>query len=151
MKQALFLLFLLFTTSFNTFSQTTNDVKPTVEEPSEDRVYDFAEVNPEYPTGINGLRKEVGMNYIIPKDYNGVGGTIVVRFVVDTDGSVQNITILKGLADCDSCNEMAIESLRSLEHKFNPGLQDGEAVRVHYTIPIVLKNKPKKKKKKPIN
>ncbi len=98
--------------------------------------YDFVEVNPEYPGGINALRKEVQRNYQIPKSLPQ-GGTITCRFIVEPDGSVKTVKVLKGLTD--EANNAAVRAIKSLKHKFKPGIQGGKKVKVWYTLPIVVK------------
>ncbi len=108
----------------------------------EEKVHDFAEVMPQYPGGINALRKEVQMKYRIPRSYlnkGGYGGTLTNRFVIETDGSIGEIKVLKGIDDCPECSQAAIDAIAGVEHKFSPGLQDGEPIRVWYTLPIVIK------------
>lgn len=97
---------------------------------------------PEYPGGVYALRKEVQKAYSIPKELrNSIinSGSIVTRFVVLEDGSIGDVTILKGIDDCDACNEQAIDAIKSLSKKFTPGKQAGKPVKVNFTLPIVIK------------
>ncbi len=66
----------------------------------------------------------------------GIEGRVFMIFVVEKDGSLTDVSVLKGIgAGCDE------ESLRVLENapKWNPGKQRGNPVRVRYNFPIVFK------------
>jgi|GEM_PF-6586243 len=115
-------------------------VDPKIEK-SPPLIRDWVDQMPQYPGGIEALRKEVGRRYRIPTTYvskGGRGGTITTRFVVTENGSIGEVKILKGIDDCLSCNEQAIKAIMKLKHKFEPGLQAGEAVSVWYTLPITI-------------
>jgi len=146
MKQLILSLTLLLSCAFVAVSQGTQLPKDQIN--NEVIVYDFAEVMPEYPGGAAALRKEVGLNYQIPENYSGTGGTIVLRFIVDEMGNVIEPKILKGIQDCDECSLNAIKVIKKLSQKFTPAMQAGEKVRVNFTLPIVVKMKGKKKKKR---
>lgn len=105
---------------------------------------DFPDVMAEYPGGINALRKEVQKTFSIPRSYsqlNKSGGTIVVRFVIDEDGNVERVTILKGMEHCEPCNEEAVKVIKNLKQKFVPGKMEGKPVKVWFIIPIIIKMK----------
>lgn len=103
----------------------------------EEEVLDFAERMPEYPGGINELRKEVQKNYRIPEYFEG-RSMLVARFVVNELGQVENVQLLKSHPECDECNDEAIRVLQSIKHSFVPGTKDGKPVKVWYTLPIVI-------------
>lgn len=66
----------------------------------------------------------------------GIEGTVIVRFIVNEDGSIQDPEIVRGLEG--GCNEAAIKGI--MEHaKFRPGQQNGERVRVQFTLPITFR------------
>ena len=128
-KIFLFCCFLLTTLTF--FAQTDNE-----------QVMDFAEVMPEYPGGINDFRADVAKNFSLPKEYlrsGGSGGIITTRFVIQRDGTIGEIIILKNIDGCDECEEKVRQALRAIKKKFSPGLQDGEPVLVWYTLPVELR------------
>jgi len=109
---------------------------------TKDKVYDFAEIMPDYPGGVNALRKEAQKKFRIPASYQRSGqsgGTITTRFVVLEDGSIGQVKILKGISDCNVCNEEAVETVKGLTQKFTPAQQKGKAVKVWYTLPLVIK------------
>ena len=67
---------------------------------------------------------------------NGIQGTVVVQFIVEKDGSLSNIKVLRS-----PDNSLSKEAVRvvSSSPKWTPGRQNGEAVRVQYRIPIGFK------------
>ena len=71
----------------------------------------------------------------IAREYN-VEGRVIVKFVVDTLGAVSDIEVLKGLcASIKSVSQLAVSNLP----RWNPGIQNGKAVKVQYILPISFK------------
>lgn len=106
-----------------------------------DEIFDVVEENPSFPGGIDKFRNFLGSNIIYPRMARdlGVQGRVVVQFVVEKDGSVTDIVVVRSLGN--GTDEEAIRVLQK-SPKWNPGKQQGKAVRVKYTVPIVfsLKN-----------
>ena len=67
---------------------------------------------------------------------NGVEGKVILRFVVNTDGTIGDITVLQG-AD-SSLNEEAVRVVSEMP-QWSPGRQNGRPVRVYYTVPVHFK------------
>ena len=103
-----------------------------------EKVYDTLEVLPEFPGGVEGLMKYIGENLKYPADAieNKIEGRFVVQFVVNKIGEVTNVRTMNSLYP--SCDEEAIRVVRAMP-KWTPGKQDGKAVNVYYTLPIVYK------------
>ena len=59
-----------------------------------------------------------------------------VNFIVEPDGSVSDIKVLRGIGG--GCDEEAVRVVKSMP-KFKPGMQNGEAVRVSYTVPVIFR------------
>lgn len=95
----------------------------------------IVEVMPIYDGGENALNKFLADNIIYPANakQNNVEGTVVVQFVVETDGSISNITLLKDIGD--GCGDEALRVVRKMP-KWIPGKQNGVAVRVQYQLPV---------------
>ncbi len=100
----------------------------------------WVEQMPKYPGGMLALRKEVARKYRPPRKISRTPGvnTVIVRFVVERNGSLGDIVILKAIKDCDACSEEAIRVLKKLKHNFEPGIQAGSPVRVWFTLPITI-------------
>lgn len=64
---------------------------------------------------------------------NGVQGTAIISFIVGKDGTVEDVQVLRGI-----CEEIRVQCRDLVEAMpdWNPGLQNGEAVRVHFNLPV---------------
>lgn len=100
----------------------------------------FVEENPEFPGGPAKLLEYIQKNLEYPEAAreNEIQGRVFVGFIVEEDGSVSNVKILRGIGY--GCDEEAIRLVNSLP-KFKPGKQRGKPIRVQYTLPIVFKLK----------
>ena len=109
------------------------------EEEEEQQIFVVVEDMPQFKGGgINAFRKYVQQNIEYPTvaAENGIEGTVFVKFVVDTDGGISNVTIMRGVDP--ALNEEAQRVIRGAP-EWEPGQQRGEPVRVQFTIPIVFK------------
>ncbi|RZK72242.1 MAG: energy transducer TonB [Pedobacter sp.] len=90
---------------------------------------------PSFPGGAESLYSMISENLTYPElaIENGTSGTVYLSFVIGKDGSIEDVTVVKGIGD--GCDEAAVEVLKRMP-KWNPGIQDGKAVRVKYNIPI---------------
>lgn len=71
---------------------------------------------------------------------NGIEGTVVVRFVVEQDGSLSAIEAVREVAG--GCTEEAVAALQAINKqgkRFQPGRQNGHTVRVRYTVPVAFR------------
>ena len=100
-----------------------------------DTPFTVVEQQPEFPGGLDGLRTFLGKNLNYPRmaASSGVSGRVYVSFVVNTDGSLTDIQVLKGIGF--GCDEEAIRVMQKMPH-WKPGKQSGRAVRVKYNLPI---------------
>ncbi len=105
---------------------------------SEKLVYTFAEQNPEFPGGDKELLKIIKsrMQYPQMEFDNHIQGTVVVRFLVNTDGSVSDAIVTRKVSP--GLDREAIRLVKDLP-LFHPGRQQGKAVSVYYNLPIVFK------------
>ncbi len=100
-------------------------------------VYDTSdiEVYPEFPGGQAAFARFLSRNLRYPESAieHGVQGKILVSFIIEKNGSLSNIQILRGIGN--DCDEEAVRVL-SKSPKWTPGRQNQQNVRVAYTIPI---------------
>ena len=103
-------------------------------------VFLSVEENPKFPGGPAKLLEYIQKNLEYPEAAreNEIQGRVFVGFIVEEDGSVSNVKILRGIGY--GCDEEAIRLVNSLP-KFKPGKQRGKPIRVQYTLPIVFKLK----------
>ena len=119
-------------------------IEPTVpidiieEEIVEELPFIIVENMPTFPGGEKKMLEYVAKNVKYPQLAKEVGtqGRVFVSFVVKKDGSITNVTILRGIGS--GCDEEAIRVVKSMP-KWNPGLQCGRAVRVSCNLPINFK------------
>ncbi len=102
-----------------------------------DKPFVVVEEMPEFPGGYSAMNKFIANNIKIPEYAMPLEGKVYVRFIVDTDGSITNVSVIKGLhRDYDNA---AIKVVSKMP-KWKPGKQAGKAVRVQYEIPIKFKH-----------
>ena len=108
------------------------------EEIVEEEVFLSVEENPEFPGGTAKLLEYVQKNlkYPMMARESDIQGRVFVGFVVEKDGSISNVRVLRGIGG--DCDEEAVRVVQTLP-KFKPGKQRGNPVRVQYTLPIVFK------------
>lgn len=112
---------------------------PAPEAPKEPEIFDRAEVMPTYPGGVLELMKFLQKNIRYPSlaRENGLEGKVIVKFYVDTDGTVRDPQVLKdGVGG--GCGDEAIRVIKSMP-KWAPGSQRGKPVKVYYTLPVTFK------------
>jgi hypothetical protein len=96
--------------------------------------YEDVEVRPEFPGGINQFMDFIGKNFKMP-DYEGYGGTIKVAFIIEIDGSVTNIKVVKDLGDGTGDEAKRVVSISP---RWTSGEFRGKKVRVLYELPIKI-------------
>lgn len=114
-----------------------NSIQAVISE--ENTIYNSAgiEVKPEFPGGIRNFYAFVGKNYKMP-DELGLEGKVYVTFVVEKDGSLTDIKVLRDIGF--GTGKEAVRVLH-FSPKWNPGEQNGEKVRCTYSLPISLPQK----------
>jgi TonB family protein len=102
------------------------------------KVFDVVENMPEFPGGMAAMMQFLSENVCYPEaaEKAGTQGRVIATFIVEKDGSITNIKIVKSVS-----KELDAEAKRVIEAMPNwkPGKQNGEPVRVKYTIPITFR------------
>ena len=113
-------------------------VHETTSENYDDKVFDVVEQFPSFPGGNGKLSEFLSQNvrYPVVAAENGIEGRVIVRFIVERDGSVSNVEVAKGAEA--SLDKEAVR-VAKLMPKWNPGKQNGKAVRVNFNVPISFK------------
>ncbi len=93
------------------------------------------EVPPQFPGGNDSLRAFIECNNNWKVGRETIVGKVFVEFIVEKDGSVTNIKVLKGLNE--SCDEEA-KRIVSILPKFKPGEQSNVPVRMRMVLPITF-------------
>ena len=93
---------------------------------------------PEFPGGAVEMMKFLNENVKYPEAAMKAGtqGRVIAQFIVEADGSITNVKVLKNVSD-----EIDAEAVRVINAmpKWKPGMQSGKAVRVKYTIPVTFR------------
>ena len=114
-------------------------VEAPVEEEEEEVVFVVVETMPEFPGGQQALFKYLSENvkYPVIAQENGIQGRVICQFVVNRDGSIVDVEVVRSGGD-PSLDKEAIRVIKSMP-KWKPGKQRGKAVRVKYTVPVNFK------------
>jgi protein TonB len=115
--------------------KVVDEVPPAVEET---KVFDVVEQMPSFKGGDAALMEWLSKNikYPVVAEENGIQGRVVATFVVERDGSITDVKIVKSVDP--SLDKEAVRVLKAMP-KWIPGKQNGQAVRVKYTVPVTFR------------
>ena len=101
----------------------------------EAEIFTVVEQMPEFPGGMNRLAEYLATNIRYPQlaRESGIQGRVFINFVVEADGSVTNVRVIRSLGG--GCDEEAMRVVRNMP-RWTPGRQRGRAVRVSYNLPV---------------
>ncbi|WP_306353980.1 energy transducer TonB [Flavobacterium sp. '19STA2R22 D10 B1'] len=116
---------------------TGNETNGTDGPSTEGDVYNMSglEVKPDFPGGMAKFYAYVAKNFKTPEVSSDLKGRVIVNFVVEKDGSLSDINVIRDLGF--GTGKEAIRILKA-SPKWNPGIQNGRPVRVLYSLPIVV-------------
>ena len=100
-----------------------------------DNVFDEVDEMPQFPGGMAGMMQYLSQNIRYPQDARAAGaqGRVIVSFIVEKDGSISNARVAK--PTYSSLDEEALRVVSAMPNWW-PGKQNGEAVRVKYSVPV---------------
>lgn len=100
--------------------------------------FTIVEEMPEFPGGQEAMFAYIGKELKYPEQAveEGIEGVVFISFVVEKDGSITHVSVLRGIGG--GCNEEAVRVVSAMPN-WKPGKQRGEAVRVKYNLPIRYK------------
>ena len=116
--------------------EVTVDVEP--EEEEVEQVFLIVEDQPEPNGGMGSFYEYLGKNIRYPEQARrmGVEGRVFVEFVVDKDGALTNVRVVKGIGA--GCDEEAVRIVK-MSPNWKPGKQRGRPVKVKMTVPVFFK------------
>ncbi len=122
------------------FGLTTVSAQKTFVAKKNQKVFDIVEQMPEYPGGQAALFEFISKNVKYPDDAvkKKVEGKVFVTFVVDTDGKITDVSLMRKVFP--SLDAEAIRVISAMPN-WIPGKQKGQVVRVKYTVPIMFRLK----------
>lgn len=106
-----------------------------IEQPVEREIFTVVEEQPSYPGGEESRIRFLQENIKYPEEAKelGIQGKVFVTFVVEVDGSITDVRVLRGIGG--GCDEEAMRVVRAMP-KWVPGKQRGVPVRVQFNLPI---------------
>lgn len=112
--------------------------EPEVVKPKEEQIFVAVEQPAQFPGGQAALMKWLNNNIRYPEaaQQNDIQGRVIVKFVVERDGSIGNVSIAKGV-DKDLDRE-AIRVVKKMP-KWQPGKNNGVAVRSYFNLPVTFR------------
>lgn len=93
------------------------------------------EQSPSFPGGYQAMSDFIGKNLKYPEQAtkNGVQGKVLVSFVVETDGSITDVKVIRGIGS--GCDEEAVRVVKAMP-KWQPAMKEGKAVAMQFYIPF---------------
>jgi len=130
----------LISLSVNVWSQ--EDVRVPLPPPErsvlqEPEIYDFVEEPAEFPGGMEAFMAYIRANLVYPKTAleNEIMGKCYIGIVVEIDGSITNVKVLRGVPDCKECDQEAIRLIKAMPN-WKPGKTGGKVVRSRVNLPV---------------
>lgn len=122
------------TVSDNAKQWRTAVIKPTAD-PDSSKIFGAAEEMPSFPGGEKALMQYIKDNTYYPEEMceGAAQGRVMIGFVINEDGSISDIKLLRSLTP--ECDEVAVKIVKGMP-KWNPGKQNGKAVKTKYTVPV---------------
>lgn len=127
MKRILFCLFCFFSFQ-NIVAQDLSMANDEIVE------YNTVDVRPEFPGTYSNFMDFISKNFSLP-DYEGPTGVLKVGFVIETNGLVSNVKVLKNL---DTTSSAEIKKVMAKCPQWKPGEHNGKPVRVYYEFSLKL-------------
>ncbi len=114
-------------------------VQPKIE-PKTDEPALIVEEDAEFPGGRKAMLQYLANNIRYPESAvaAGIEGKTTLRFVVDVDGKISDVKVLRGIAGCKECDAEAARVIRTMP-KWKPGKNGGKAVKSYFDLPVVFK------------
>lgn len=112
---------------------TSNDQPVAAEAADKDQIFTVVEQSPEYPGGMEALKEYINRNL---KKTARCEGAVFISFIVNTDGTLTEHTVLKGLDP--ACDQEAMRVTKGMP-AWKPGKQNGRTVKSRYVLPVRFK------------
>jgi TonB family protein len=98
------------------------------------------DIGPSFPGGSTAMDKYILQHLVYPfvAFQNEIAGTVQVRFIVEPDGSLSSVTVLKGIGY--GCDESAIDLIKGMP-RWTPGKKGGANVRCQVVLPVYFGKK----------
>lgn len=106
----------------------------------QDVIYEIVDEPAEFPGGMDAMRDYLKKNMMYPAiaKENGIQGKCYLRFIVNTDGSISDVRVLRGVTDCPECDKEATRVVKNMP-RWKPGRMNGKDVKMYFTLPLAFK------------
>jgi len=103
-------------------------------------IFTIVEEQAEFPGGIAELGKYIQKNLQYPAMAReaGISGKCFLKFVVNENGDISNVEVLKGVSGCSDCDKEAMRVVRSMP-KWKAAKMTGRSVKCYFNLPISFK------------
>lgn len=105
------------------------------------KIYDIVEQDAEFPGGFEVLnkfiRENINLNEVLEFSDKEMNNRVFVQFVVNKEGLIEDIKIMKATTYCPPCNKEAIRLVASMP-RWKPGMVNGKAVSMYFTLPLIF-------------
>ena len=101
----------------------------------------YVEEQAEYPGGLKALYEYLRKNIKIPKIIRvrgEVSGKVFVKFMVNEEGKVEEVSILKGLTGCEECDEETLKAIKKMP-RWKAAKMQGKNVKCYFNLPVSFK------------
>lgn len=109
--------------------------------PDTKHIYNIVEQDAEFPGGFEVLnqfiRENINLNEVIEFSDKEMNNRVFVQFVVNKEGLIEDIKIMKATTYCPPCNKEAIRLVASMP-RWKPGMVNGKAVSMYITLPLIF-------------
>lgn len=109
--------------------------KEEVKQVVENKVFDIAEQMPSFKGNVNQWLSQ-NLTYPAVAAENGIQGRVIVNFVVEKDGSISNVQVVRSVDP--ALDREAVNVVKRMP-KWNPGMNNGQPARVKFTLPVTFK------------
>lgn len=110
--------------------------EPPKHEEEQNKIFEVVEQQPQFPGGSVNEWLADHIKYPVVAAENGISGRVVVQFVVERDGSVSQVRVVRGV---DPSLDKEAQRVTSSMPKWIPGKQNGQAVRSRFTVPVTFR------------
>ena len=118
----------------------------------DEKIFDFVEQMPSFPGGQDSLYSFIGRNIRYPAlaRENNISGSVVLKFYIDTEGYIRNLSVIKSVHPSLDAEAMRVVQLMNDQGKrWTPGMNEVKSVPVQFALPIkfILQSEKDSKKK----
>ena len=106
--------------------------------PNPKKVYDVVEQMPSFPGGMKAMMDYLARNIRYPANAKNdlIEGRVILQFIVDKKGRLSDVKVVRSVEP--SLDAEAVRIVKSMP-RWNPGMQNGKAVKVRYTLPVTFR------------